>query len=77
MTGRLWSLGVFLVALGIAAYLVGWDALLWIPRLVLEWLAWVPAVVMNAVASSPVTFGIIVLGLLLMVVARAKGRRRD
>jgi hypothetical protein len=77
MSGRLWSLGVFLVALGIAAYLVGWDALLWIPRLVLEWLAWVPAVVANAVASSPVTFGIIVLGVLLMVVARARGRKRD
>lgn len=77
MPGRLWSLGVFLVALGIAAYVVGWDALLWLPRAVLDSLFWVPAAILDAVSASPATFGVIALGVALMVFARMKGRRRD
>ncbi|MFC7551178.1 hypothetical protein ACFQU7_01020 [Pseudoroseomonas wenyumeiae] len=77
MPGRLWSLGVFLVALGIAAYVVGWDALLWVPRVVLDSLIWVPSAILDAVSTSPATFGVIALGVVLMVFARMKGRRRD
>jgi hypothetical protein len=75
MTSRLWSLGVFLVALGIAAYAVGWDALLWIPGVIIDWLAWVPAAIVRAVDASPLTFGVIALGVVLMVVARVRSRR--
>lgn len=77
MPARLWSLGVFLVALGIAAYVVGWDTLLWLPRTVLDSLFWVPAAILDAVSTSPATFGVITLGVVLMVFARMKGRRRD
>lgn len=77
MSGRLWSFGAFLVALGIAAYAVGWDAILWLPRLMLDWLAWVPAVVADAVVTSPATSGVIALGVVLMVIARVWGRKRN
>jgi hypothetical protein len=73
----LWSLGVFLVALGIAAHVVGWDALLWIPRFAFDALLWIPAAVVDAVLSSPATFGLIALGFVLMVTASVIGRRRD
>ncbi|ONG53019.1 hypothetical protein BKE38_13650 [Pseudoroseomonas deserti] len=69
-SARLWSLGVFLVALGIAASVVGWDALLWIPRLALSWLTWLPAAVLDAWHASPTTFGVIAVGVLLMLAAR-------
>jgi hypothetical protein len=75
MASRLWSFGAFLVALGIAAYVVGWDALLWIPRVAMDWLAWVPAAVMDALTHSPATTGVILLGILLMIVARVLMRR--
>ncbi|MBO1074985.1 hypothetical protein IAI58_04125 [Roseomonas marmotae] len=77
MSARLWSLGVFLVALGIAAHVVGWDRLLWIPRVAMEWLAWVPAAIIEAVTASPATTGIIAVGVALMVVARLLARHRD
>jgi hypothetical protein len=77
MPARLWSLGVFLVALGIAAYIVGWDRLLWLPRAVFDSMAWVPGAIIDAVVMSPATFGVILLGVALMVFARMKGRRRD
>jgi hypothetical protein len=76
MQTRLWSLGVFLVAIGIAAHVVGWDRLLWIPRFVADSLLWVPAAIIDAVSSSPATFGVIALGVVLMVVARVVGQRR-
>ncbi|WP_419900126.1 hypothetical protein [Roseomonas sp. USHLN139] len=69
-SARLWSLGVFLVALGIAASVVGWDALLWIPRQALSWLAWLPEAVLDAWYASPTTFGVIAVGVLLMLAAR-------
>jgi hypothetical protein len=74
MQTRLWSIGSFLVAIGIAASVVGWDFLLWVPRVVLNWLAWVPGAIIEAVHSSPATFGVIALGVVLMVVARMRGR---
>lgn len=77
MHTRLWSLGVFLVAIGIAAQVVGWDTLLWAPRMLLESLLWVPAALVDAVTASPATTGIILLGVALMAVARLRGRRRD
>jgi hypothetical protein len=77
MHTRLWSLGVFLVAIGIAAHVVGWDTLLWAPRMLLESLLWVPAALVDAVTASPATTGIILLGVALMAVARLRGRRRD
>jgi hypothetical protein len=76
MSARLWSAGVFLVAIGIAAHVVGWDALLWIPRVVMDALAWVPLAVMDAIHTSPLTAGVIALGVVLMVAARIIGRRR-
>ncbi|WP_235034971.1 hypothetical protein [Roseomonas sp. 18066] len=69
-SARLWSLGVFLVALGIAASVVGWDTLLWIPRCVMSWLTWLPAAVLDAWRASPTTFGVIAVGLVLMLAAR-------
>jgi len=53
-----------LVGLGVAANLLGWDALLWIP-----------AAVFRAVRSDPETYGVIALGILLMAAARLMGRR--
>ncbi len=75
MPARLWSLGAFLVALGIAAHLVGWDTLLWIPRAVLEGLAWIPGALIDAAQQAPATTGVILLGILLMLVARVLMRR--
>ena len=64
MSRWLWSTGTTLVMLGLAAIVFGWDALLWIPVAVLE-----------AVRSDPETYGVIALGILLMIVARLIGRR--
>lgn len=64
MSRWLWSLGTTLVMLGLAAVVFGWDALLWIP-----------AAVLDAVQAAPETYGVIALGVLLMVVARVIGRR--
>jgi len=68
MARWLWSAGTALVALGLAAHLFGWDALLW-----------VPVAVVDTVRAHPETYGIVALGLLLMVLARLVGgrRRRD
>jgi hypothetical protein len=66
MSRWLWSAGTMLVVLGLAAHLFGWDALLWVPAMVLE-----------AVRSDPETYGVVALGLLLMAVARLLGRRRE
>ncbi|UFN48741.1 hypothetical protein LPC08_22480 [Roseomonas sp. OT10] len=76
MHSRLWSLGTFLVALGVAAYVVGWDTLLWLPRVAWDSLAWLPATVIDLIRSSPVTFGVIALGVMLMAAARVIGGRR-
>ena len=67
MSRWLWTAGAALVALGLAAHIFGWDALLWVPVALVE-----------TVQSSPETYGIMALGVLLMVVARLiGGRRRD
>jgi hypothetical protein len=67
MARWLWTVGTALVALGLAAHFFGWDALLWVPVAVVE-----------TVRSSPETYGIVALGVLLMVLARlVGGRRRD
>jgi hypothetical protein len=50
--------------LGLAASVFGWDALFWIPSAILE-----------AVRAAPETYGVIAVGVLLMVVARLIGRR--
>lgn len=59
------SIGALLVALGIAAQVFGWDRLLWLPRA-----AW------EAATENPGTYGLIALGILLMVAARIFGRWR-
>jgi hypothetical protein len=64
MSRWLWSTGAALVMLGLAANVFGWDALLWIPAAVLE-----------AVRTDPETYGLIALGIVLMVVASLIGRR--
>ena len=67
MSRWLWTAGAALVALGLAAHLFGWDALLW-----------VPVALVDTVRSSPETYGLVALGVLLMVLARLiGGRRRD
>ncbi len=67
MSRWLWTAGAALVALGLAAHVFGWDTLLWVPVALVE-----------TVRSSPETYGIVALGVLLMVVARLiGGRRRD
>ncbi len=67
MSRWLWTAGAALVALGLAAHVFGWDTLLWVPVALVE-----------TVQSSPETYGIVALGVLLMVVARLiGGRRRD
>ena len=65
MAHLLWSAGAILVALGLAAHLFGWDALLWIPDAILE-----------ALREDPKTYGVIALGLVLMAIARLVSRRR-
>ena len=66
MSRWLWSVGFLLVVLGLAAHVFGWDTLLWVPTMALE-----------AVRSDPETYGLVALGLLLMIVARLVGRRRE
>ena len=75
LAGRLWSLGVFLVAIGVAAHVVGWDALLFVPQVLLDSLAWLPMAAVDAVRASPGTWALVAAGVGLMVVARAMGRR--
>lgn len=65
MAHLLWSAGAILVALGLAAHLFGWDALLWIPEAILD-----------ALREDPKTYGVIALGLVLMAIARLVSRRR-
>jgi hypothetical protein len=65
MAHLLWSAGAILVALGLAAHLFGWNALLWIPEAILD-----------ALREDPKTYGVIALGLVLMVIARLVSRRR-
>ena len=68
MARWLWTAGTALVALGLLAHLFGWDALLAIPEAVAD-----------TVRASPETYGVVALGVLLMVLARLIGgrRRRD
>ncbi len=75
MSRNLWTLGVLLVGLGIAALIVGWDALLWLPVQALDALWWVPATVAGAFHAAPVTFAVIGLGVVLLVVARVLRQR--
>lgn len=65
MAHLLWSAGAILVALGLAAHLFGWNALLWIPEAILD-----------ALREDPKTYGVIALGLVLMAIARLVARRR-
>ncbi|MBI0433871.1 hypothetical protein [Roseomonas sp. KE0001] len=65
MAARLWFIGSLLVALGLAARMLGWDVLLWIPQ-----------TVMDVIREDPATSGVITLGIVLMVIARLIGQRR-
>ncbi|CAA9268570.1 MAG: hypothetical protein AVDCRST_MAG27-2966 [uncultured Craurococcus sp.] len=64
MARLLWSLGTLLVLIGVLAHLFGWDALLWIPEAVLD-----------ALRADPRTYGVILAGAVLMLVARIISRR--
>lgn len=68
MAGWLWTAGAALVALGLLARFFGWDALLSVPLAVAE-----------TVRADPETYGVVALGVALMVLARLLGgrRRRD
>ncbi|WP_424139014.1 hypothetical protein [Roseomonas chloroacetimidivorans] len=76
MSARLWTLGILLVALGLAAGEVGWDVLLWLPMRVIDSLLWMPMTAIDAIRSNPGTYGVVALGVVLMVVARVIGRRK-
>lgn len=64
MVRLIWSAGSLLVALGIAALVFGWDALLWLPTAAVE-----------MAVEQPETYGLIAGGVVLMVLARILGRR--
>ena len=64
MARVLWSAGGLLVSLGVVALVFGWDTLLWLPA---------PA--LDLVASEPETYGLIVGGGVLMLLARLLMRR--
>jgi hypothetical protein len=64
MSRLLWSMGVVLVALGLAAQVFGWDTLLWLPVATVE-----------VARSNPETYGLVAVGVALIVVARLLGRR--
>lgn len=72
----LWTLGLCLVLLGVGAHWFGWDALLWFPRAVLDWLSWGPAAILDAIEEAPSTVGLIALGIVLMVVAKMWMRQK-
>ena len=65
MAKWLWTAGAALVALGLAAHLLGWDTLFSIPMALVD-----------TVRSAPETYGVVALGVLLMVLARLIGGRR-
>lgn len=75
MSARLWSLGILLVALGLAAREVGWDTLLWLPMTAIDSMLWLPRAAIDAVRMHPGTYGVVALGVVLMIVARLLGRR--
>ncbi len=58
MARLLWTIGGLLVTLGLAARIFGWDALLWLPEAAVA-----------AVREDPATYGLVALGLVLMVLA--------
>lgn len=60
----LWPAGSLLVMIGLAALLLGWDVLLWLP-----------AYVIDMAVANPETYGLIGAGVVLMAVARFLGRR--
>ncbi len=64
MARLLWTLGTLLVLVGVLAHLFGWDALLWIPEAALDMLR-----------ADPRTYGVILAGAVLMLVARVISRR--
>lgn len=76
MARHLWSLGLILIALGIAALVVGWDTLLWFPVRALDALWWVPEALADAYHAAPLTFVVIGLGICLLVLARILMARR-
>lgn len=60
----LWLAGSLLVMIGLAALLLGWDVLLWLPTYVID-----------MAVANPETYGLIGAGVVLMGVARFLGRR--
>lgn len=59
------SLGGLLVMLGLAAHVFGWETLRWIPEAAIA-----------AIRADPETYGVVALGLALMLLARVIGRWR-
>lgn len=60
----LWLAGSLLLMIGLAALLLGWDVLLWLPTYVID-----------MAVANPETYGLIGAGVVLMGVARFLGRR--
>lgn len=60
----LWLAGSLLLMIGLAALLLGWDVLLWLPTYVIA-----------MAVANPETYGLIGAGVVLMGVARFLGRR--
>ncbi len=65
MARLLWSVGALLVALGLAAQVFGWDALLWLPVAAVE-----------VARANPETYGLVAVGVVLAAAARLLRRRR-
>lgn len=61
----MWSAGVLLVMLGLAARVFGWDALLWLPQAAVE-----------AVRAEPWSYGLVAAGVCLLVLAGVLRRLR-
>ncbi|MBK1659440.1 hypothetical protein [Paracraurococcus ruber] len=64
MARGLYTLGTLLVLFGLLAAWTGWDALLWLPEAAVA-----------AVRRNPETYGVVALGIALMLLARLLGRR--
>lgn len=70
LSRRLQALGVMLLVLGLAAHTFGWDMLWWAPQAAAN----AARALLAALAADPLTYGLIIAGLALIVLARLMRR---
>lgn len=63
---RLQMVGVALLVVGLAAHVFGWGWLLWLPELVVD----AGVAFVESIRHEPLTYGLIAVGLVLIVAAR-------